>query len=42
VWVDRFVTLRAERGDGVGIAGVSGSEQFLGLTLQLYDIGPHG
>jgi hypothetical protein len=32
----------AQFGDRIGVAGVNGAEQFLGLTLQLFEIRPHG
>ncbi|HXT14288.1 MAG TPA: hypothetical protein VN706_01575 [Gemmatimonadaceae bacterium] len=32
----------AQFGDGVCIARMDGAEQFLGLTLQLFQVRPHG
>ena len=32
----------AQLGDRIRIAGVDGAEEFLGLTLELFEVGPDG
>ena len=40
--VDRFRMVLAHVGDRVRIAGVDGAEEFLGLTMQLFQVGTDG
>ena len=40
--LDRFGMVLAPLGDRIRIAGVDGAEEFLGLTMKLFEIGPDG
>ncbi len=40
--VDRFGMVLAQFGDRIRIAGVDGAEEFLGLTMKLFEIGADG
>ena len=40
--VDRFGMVLAQLGDRIRIAGVDGAEEFLGLTMKLFEVGADG